>query len=249
MDSARRAWAISLMTVCVGAATLLAGCAADPVDAAPTPSFRAPQLAAPAATAPAMASPSPSATRAAIRTVALGDSLMSGFGLDRAEAWPVLLSARASVTMTNVACAGMGFVVRGDCGTTYAGFVPAVAALQPQLLIVESSSNDFWEDPDDIRADTADTVAELHDAAPEARIVGLSTIWNDEDDVPDDTAVTSEALHDAVDAVGGTYLDIGQPLRGHPEWMQEDGVHPTARGQHAIEQTVMSALQDADILP
>lgn len=249
MDSARRTWAISLVTVCTGAATLLAGCAAEPVDAAPTPALRAPQLPAPAATASATASSTPSATRPAIRTVAVGDSLMSGFGLDRAEAWPVLLSARGSVTMTNLACAGMGFVVQGDCGTTYAGLVPAVAALQPQLLIVESSSNDFWEDADEIRADTADTVTELHDAAPDARIVGLSTIWNDEDDVPEDTAVTSDALRDAVDAVGGTFLDVGQPLRGHPEWMQEDDVHPTPRGQRAIEQTVMSALQAADIVP
>lgn len=249
MGSARRARAISLATVCAAAAAMLAGCAAEPVDAAPTPSLRAPQLTTPAATAPTTASPSPSATHPPLRTVALGDSLMSGFGLERAEAWPVLLSARGSVTMTNLACAGMGFVVQGDCGTTYAGLVPAVAALQPQLLIVESSSNDFWEDADEVRADTADTVAELRDAAPDARIVGLSTIWNDEDDVPDDTAVTSDALRDAVDAVGGTFLDVGQPLRGHPEWMQEDDVHPTPRGQRAIERTVMSALQDAGILP
>lgn len=247
MDSARRAWAISLMALCAGATTLLAGCAAESVDAAPAPSFAAPRL--PAPTATASAAPAPAITPAPLRTVALGDSLMSGFGLDPDEAWPVMLAARGEVTMTNLACAGMGFVVQGDCGTTYAGFVPAVAALQPQLLIVESSSNDFWEDPDEIRVDTQDTVTELHDAAPDARIVGLSTIWNDENDVPDDTAVTSEALRDAVDAVGGTYLDLGQPLRGHPEWMQEDDVHPTPRGQRAIEQTVMSALQDAGILP
>ncbi|MEV7758524.1 SGNH/GDSL hydrolase family protein [Microbacterium sp. NPDC089180] len=247
MHSARRVRATSLVALCAGAVALLAGCAAEPVGAAPTPSLAAPQLPAPKATA--SVTPSPAITPAPVRTVALGDSLMSGFGLDPAEAWPVMLAARGEVAMTNLACAGMGFVVQGDCGTTYAGFVPAVAALQPQLLIVESSSNDFWEDADEIRADTQDTVAELHDAAPDARIVGLSTIWNDEDDVPDDTAVTSDALREAVDAVGGTYLDIGQPLRGHPEWMQEDDVHPTPRGQRAIEQTVMSALQDAGILP
>lgn len=247
MTSGRRAWAISLLALCTGAVTLLAGCAAEPVDAAPAPSFGAAELPTPHPTATVTGAPA--SAPAPVRTVALGDSLMSGFGLDPAEAWPVLLAGRGTVTMTNLACPGMGFVVQGDCGTTYAGFVPAVAALQPQLLIVESSSNDFWEDADEIRADTSDTVTELHDAAPDARIVGLSTIWNDEDEVPDDTAVTSDALRDAVESVGGTFLDVGQPLRGHPEWMQEDDVHPTARGQRAIEQTVMSALQDADVLP
>ena len=184
-----------------------------------------------------------------LRVVTVGDSLMSGFGLDLGEAWPVLLAGRAHLSLTNLACSGMGFVVSGDCGTPYVGFAPALAALQPDLVIIESSSNDFGEDPDDVYSETVVTVEQMHEAAPDARIVGLSTIWNDDPDVPDDTAVTSDALRDAVDAVGGTFVEVGQPLAGHPEWMQEDDVHPTPRGQRAIEQTVMSALQDAGILP
>lgn len=47
----------------------------------------------------------------------------------------------------------------------------------------ESSSNDFGEDPEDVRAQTLTTVEEMRDAAPGARIIGLSTIWNDETDL------------------------------------------------------------------
>ncbi|PTT19325.1 lipolytic protein G-D-S-L family [Microbacterium sp. HMWF026] len=238
MTIGRRGWPLLLTAAVAGLAVALTGCAADP-ESSPVPTFAAPLVH--ATSAPA--SPAPS------RVVALGDSLMSGYNLLPEQAWPVLLGARARVALTNLACPGMGFVVQGECGTSYAGFVPAVAALQPQLLIVESSSNDFWEDGDEIRSDTADTVDQLHAAAPDARIVGLSTIWNDDPDVPDDTAVTSDALRDAVQAVGGTFVDVGQPLVGHPEWMQDDDVHPTPRGQRAIEQTVMSALQDAGVLP
>lgn len=240
----RRARVLAVAAVSTAVAGLLAGCAADPLATVPaeTPTFAAPLLA-------ASASPAPSSTSASERVVTLGDSLMSGFGLSARDAWPRLLAGQARISVTNLACPGMGFVVQGDCGTPYAGLVPAVAALQPDLLIVQSSSNDFWEDPDEIRYDTADTVASLHAAAPDARIVALSTIWNDDTQVPDDTVVTSEALRDAVQAVGGTYIDVGQPLAGHPEWMQDDDVHPTARGQKAIEQTVMSALQDAGVLP
>lgn len=239
MTPARRRSAAPVAALLAGLVVTLAACAPEP--AAPQPELTfgvVSPAAAPATTAP----PRP-------RVVTVGDSLMSGAGLSIGEAWPDLMASRAHLALTNLACGGMGFVVEGECGTAYSGFAPAVAALQPDLLIVESSSNDFWQDPDEIRADTAATIEELHQAVPTARIVGLSTIWNDESDIPDDNAVTSDALRDAIDAVGGTHIDVGQPLLGHPEWLQDDDVHPTARGQKAIEQTIVSALQDADILP
>ena len=113
----------------------------------------------------------------------IGDSLMSGYGLDLGQAWPTLVANKAHVSMTSLACGGMGLVVSGDCGTPYSGLVPALAALQPDIVIVESSSNDFGEDPEDVRAQTLTTVEEMRDAAPGARIIGLSTIWNDETDL------------------------------------------------------------------
>ncbi|MFZ8756570.1 SGNH/GDSL hydrolase family protein [Microbacterium sp. HMH0099] len=228
---------VALSAVLVAA---LAACAPQPAPApAPTLTFSA-------------ASPAPNAsatTPPRLRVVTVGDSLMSGFGLDLGQAWPVLLAGRAHLSLTNLACSGMGFVVSGDCGTPYVGFAPALAALQPDLVIIESSSNDFGEDPDDIAAETLTTVEEMQEAAPNARLVGLSTIWNDEDDMPEEVHLTSDALADALDLVDGTYIDVGQPLAGHPDWMQPDDVHPTARGQKAIEQTVMSRLQAAGVLP
>ncbi|MDQ1121943.1 SGNH/GDSL hydrolase family protein [Microbacterium trichothecenolyticum] len=229
-------------TVSLGLALALTACAAEPPTARPAPTFSEPELS---------ASPSPTTSSGPppMRVVTIGDSLMSGFGLRPEQAWPALLGSRAHLAVTNLACAGGGFVVPGDCDVTFSGFVPAAVALQPQLIVIESSSNDFWEDDDEIRMDTADAVKALHEALPDTHIVGLSTIWNDDPDVPDDTAVTSDALRDAVEAVDGTFIDIGQPLAHHPDWMQDDDIHPTPRGQRAIEQTVMSALQDDDILP
>ncbi|KQR25079.1 SGNH/GDSL hydrolase family protein [Microbacterium sp. Leaf151] len=244
MISGRSAPAVSLTALAAVVVALVAGCAAVPVTAdSATPRLLPAQLA---------ASPSPAPSTSATpseRVVTLGDSVMSGFGLPARDAWPRLLAQRTHLSLVNLACPGMGFVVEGDCGTPYAGLVPAVAALQPDLVIVQSSSNDFWQDPDEIRFETADTVERLHEAAPDALIVALSTIWNDDPEVPDDTAVTSDALRDAVEAVGGTYIDIGQPLVGHPEWLQSDDVHPTAGGQRAIEAAVSSALQGAAVLP
>lgn len=251
MISGRRARAVSLTALSAAVLVLLAGCAAASVTApTATPPFVPAQLAATPSPAPSSPSPAPSSSaEPSERVVTLGDSVMSGFGLSAREAWPRLLAQRTHVSLVNLACPGMGFVVEGDCGTPYAGLVPAVAALQPDLAIVESSSNDLWQDADEIRFETADTVERLHEAAPDALIVGLSTIWNDDPDVPDDIAVTSDALRDAVQAVGGTYIDVGQPLVGHPEWLQSDDVHPTAGGQRAVEHAVASDLQEAAVLP
>lgn len=199
----------------------------------------------------AVASPTPNPTSKwahRLRIVTVGDSLMSGYGLDLGDAWPTLLADKAHVTLTNLACGGMGFVVSGDCGTPYSGLVPALAALQPDIVIVQSSSNDFGEDPNDVRAETLTTVQEMRNAVPHAVIVGLSTIWNDDADVPDEVATTSEDLQSAISDVDGTFIDVGQPLQGHPTWMQDDDVHPTPRGQQAIEETVHAKLSDAHIL-
>jgi len=239
MTTARPRSAVFVAVLLAGLAATLAACAPEPVPSQPELTFAA-------------SSPTPASTSTnppPLRVVTLGDSLMSGAGLSIGQAWPDLMESREHLDLTNLGCGGMGFVVPGECGTPYAGLAPAIAALQPQLLIVQSSSNDFWQDPDEIRFATASTIDQLRQAAPDARIVGLSTIWNDDPDVPDDTAVTSDALHDAIDAIGGTYIDLGQPLVRHPEWLQDDDVHPTPRGQKAIEQTVVSALQDAHVLP
>ena len=244
MTSRRRASMLLLSAAAVSGLATMTACAPEPSHES---SDRVAAVTFPSPSATPVAASQPSA--APVRIVTLGDSLMAGSGLERDEAWPALLAQRDGLSVTNLACGGMGFVVSGECGTSYAGFSPAIAALQPEVILVQSSSNDFWQDPDEIRTDTDDTVTQLRDAAPDARIVGLSTIWNDDPDVPDDTATTSDALRDALDSVGGTFVDIGQPLAGHPEWMQEDDVHPTARGERAIAQTVVSALQDAGVLP
>ncbi|MFT4210459.1 MAG: SGNH/GDSL hydrolase family protein [Microbacterium sp.] len=217
-------------------AVVLAACA--PVEAETTD---------PIATTTPLASPT-ATTQLTTTTVMIGDSIMSGYGLETSQAWPALLADTEPLQLTNLACGGTGFVAVGDCGTDYAGFIPAVAALAPQLVVIESSSNDFDLPADQIAVATEDTVQQLHDAAPYALIVGLSTIWNDDTDVPGDVDVTSAALEQALDEVDGVFIDVGQPLAGHPEWMQDDDVHPTAAGQRVIAAVVAAKLKAAGVL-
>jgi acyl-CoA thioesterase-1 len=207
------------------AAILLAGCTARPV-ATPSPT--------------AVGHPS---------VVAIGDSIMKGHGLTATEAWPALMASENGWRLDNLACDGAGFLAVGDdadCGETFAGLVAKAVALHPRTVIIEGSSNDFGESNGDLLPETESQLAELRLALPHAQIIGLSTVWGDTA-VPSQLADIDAQVRDAVTRVGGQFLEIGQPLGGHPEWMQSDDVHPTARGQLAIYAAVRAAFDAAHL--
>jgi acyl-CoA thioesterase-1 len=235
----------AIVAVATGA-MLLAGCSgSDPMSL---------QIHAPGA------SKSPSATSSSIPSntativahpgvVAIGDSIMKGHGLTAAEAWPALLAEQKGWRLDNLACDGAGFLAVGedsDCGETFAGLVAKAVALHPHTVIIEGSSNDFGESNSALLPETESQLAQLRLALPDAHIVGLSTIWGDTA-VPGQLADVDAQVRDAVTKVGGQFLEIGQPLAGHPEWMQSDDVHPTAAGQLAIYAAVQTAFDAAHL--
>lgn len=206
----------------------------------------------PPASPSAGSSSAPSATATIVAhpgVVAIGDSIMKGHGLTAIEAWPALLAAQNGWRLDNLACDGAGFLAVGDdsdCGETFAGLVAKAEALHPHTVIIEGSSNDFGESNSALLPETDSQLAQLRLALPDARIIGLSTIWGDTA-VPDQLADVDAQVRDAVTKVGGQFLEIGQPLGGHPEWMQSDDVHPTAAGQLAIYAAVQTAFDAAHL--
>jgi lysophospholipase L1-like esterase len=175
--------------------------------------------------------------------VTIGDSIMAGYGLDDVtDAWPELLATGTPTKLVNLACSGAGFIAVGGCGTDYAGLIEQAAAAQPTLVIVESSSNDMGQPDAAIDKATAATMAALRSAVPQATIVALSTVWNEADSWPEEVTSSSDSIERAVSAQHGIYLDLGQPLEGHPEWMQSDDVHPTVDGQRVLAESVRRAL-------
>ncbi|WIE74852.1 SGNH/GDSL hydrolase family protein [Curtobacterium sp. MCSS17_007] len=193
--------------------------------------------------------PSPSATGRAwdhapgARIVVIGDSVSGGHGLSPEQAWPALLARTERWQLTNLSCDGAGVVAEGDpdtCASAYPGLVQRAVDLRPRVVFVQASSNDLGQDDAEVTSATDRLVALVHRDLPAARVVGLSAVWN-EQDPPAQLTTISHALRRAVRRDGGTYVDVGQPLAGHPEWMQSDDVHPTARGQRALEAGVIDA--------
>ncbi|MHB1235768.1 MAG: SGNH/GDSL hydrolase family protein, partial [Microbacteriaceae bacterium] len=128
-----------------------------------------------------------------------------------------------------------------DCGEDFAGVAAAAAGLQPDVVIVSGSSNDFGTDNNLLLKTTVATLKQIRTEFPKARIIGLSTTWGDIPE-PDEISIIDSQMKEALAEVGGTFVDAGQPLSGHPELMQDDHIHPNQAGQVTLELAIERAL-------
>ena len=211
-----------------------------------------------AAPVPAASIPIASATPPAIaptgvptvplQVLTIGDSVMKGFGVEPDQAWPELISQQDGWSLTTLACNGAGFLAIGnpdDCDSNFPSIVERASSLHPALVIIEGSSNDFGMSNSSLLESTVSAASAVHAEFPRAKIVGLSAVWGDTT-VPDEIAEIDSQVQQAMTQVGGTYVDLGQPLSGHPELMQSDDVHPTAAGQRVLAAAIKDALVSAE---
>jgi acyl-CoA thioesterase-1 len=190
--------------------------------------------------------PVPVAPPAPLQVLTIGDSVMKGYGLTPGSAWPDLIPSTTGWNVTSKACDGAGFIAPGspeECGDTFGAVIRSASALTPDVVIIQGSSNDFGQSNAELLTATYNAVNAARSAFPKADIIGLSTLWS-ESQPPSQLADTNSQVRQAVTAVGGHYLDIGQPLGGHPELMQDDDVHPTAAGQRVLATAIQSAVAE-----
>jgi acyl-CoA thioesterase-1 len=199
------------------------------------------------------AAPASAATHAVAATgptttvLTIGDSIMNGFGLADGSDWPTLLGQSESWSVTNAACDGAGVLQVGapsECDSDFAGIIDSESTMQPDIVIFEGSSNDLGISNSALLAATIAELQTIHADFPSAQIVGLSTLWG-YSTVPGQLAQIDSQVQQAVEAVGGTYIDLGQPFQGHPELMQASDVHPTAAGQALLAAAIQKDLEPA----
>ncbi len=173
---------------------------------------------------------------------------MKGHGLDESRAWPTLLAGDNGWTLTSDACNGAGFLTVGvnDCDEDFPEIIAGSAGLSPSIVLIAGSSNDIGQGNAALQASTIHSFTRLRNQFPTARIIALNTFWGDTTP-PAQVATIDAQVSAAVAQVGGTYLDVGQPLDGRPDLMQSDDVHPTVEGQQVLEQSIFGALQQLTI--
>ena len=101
---------------------------------------------------------------------------MAGLGVDPDDAWPELLASSTGADIVNLGCSGAGFLAVGDCGTDFDGLVDEAVTFSPDLVIVQSSDNDLDAPEDEIADATSSAIDRLHEALPDAEIVGIGTL-------------------------------------------------------------------------
>jgi lysophospholipase L1-like esterase len=121
------------------------------------------------------------------------------------------------------------------------------AAVHPQIVVVNGGRNeiDRANDPGWERGVHTFYTA-LRATVPDATIIATSPIWDD-DPLPNRMRRQREIVQREVEAIGGLYVDLGDPLTGHPELVDGDSVHPNDLGHAAIADALVAGVRSAQL--
>jgi acyl-CoA thioesterase-1 len=173
----------------------------------------------------------------------LGTSLTAGFGLDESEAYPAWIQRWVDSLQL-----GYRVVNAGVSGETSAGGLRRIAWLLDQplaVLAIELGANDALRGLDTraLRRNLDELIARGRDRHPHVRVVvaGMEAPPNLGDDYTEAFRQVFEDVADAHDAVLIPFVLDG--VAGDPTLNQGDGIHPTARGQRIIAETMWRAIR------
>ena len=181
-----------------------------------------------------------------LHVLAFGDSLTAGYGLEPEFAYPARLEALAAQD-------GYGLKVRnaGLSGETTAGGVRRlnwVLKQEVDVLILALGANDAMRalDPSSTQANLQAMIDQAHAAHPEVLIVlaGMLAPPNLGDTFSEAFArifLQLESENPGIERI--PFLLEG--VAGEPNLNQRDGIHPTAKGQEIVAETVWKHLRPA----
>lgn len=170
-----------------------------------------------------------------------GDSLSAGYQLAQDQAWPVLLQTRLEEkgfphTVVNASVSGE---------TTSGGRTRLPSALErhkPDLFILELGANDGLRGlPPKLAGGNLDAmIAAAQQAGARVLLVGMQMPPNYGPAYTRQFAQVFNDLSDARDVPLVPFLLEG--FADNPEYFLSDGIHPTAKAQHLILDTVWEKL-------
>lgn len=164
----------------------------------------------------------------------LGDDYTAGTAASStAKRFTTLVSTALGLTEKNFGRDGTGYAkVSRSGGGDYTTRGSAIVAARPDVVVVSGGRNDVIDFPATMAAHAEQLFADLHAKLPNAVLVAVAPFWGDSAPAAALKPVT-DAVKKAVRAAGGTYLDLGDPLRGHPQFMA-DAADPNDHGYAAI---------------
>jgi acyl-CoA thioesterase-1 len=174
--------------------------------------------------------------------VALGDSLTAGLGLLQSESFPAKLEATLKAQGRNVTVVNAG--VSGD--TVSAALDRLAWALPPNTsaVIVELGGNDALKGlpPAQIEASLAKIIERVKAKGLPVLIAGMESPRNMGKDYVDQFHAIYPDLTERYGAVLYPFFLDGVAL--DPALMQEDGIHPNAKGVERIVQGILPKVDE-----
>ena len=174
--------------------------------------------------------------------VALGDSLTAGLGLPQSESFPAKLEAALKAQGRNVTVANAG--VSGD--TVLAALDRLDWALPPNTsaVIVELGGNDALQGlpPAEIEASLAKIIERVKAKGLPVLIAGMESPRNMGKDYVDQFHAIYPDLAERYGALLYPFFLDGVAL--DPGLMQEDGIHPNAKGVDRIVQGILPKVDE-----
>ena len=174
--------------------------------------------------------------------VALGDSLTAGLGLPQSESFPAKLKATLKAQGRNVTVVNAG--VSGD--TVSAALDRLAWALPPNTsaVIVELGGNDGLKGlpPAQIEASLAKIIERVKAKGLPVLIVGMESPRNMGKDYVDQFHAIYRDLAERYGALLYPFFLDGVAL--DPGLMQEDGIHPNAKGVDRIVQGILPKVDE-----
>ena len=200
----------------------------------------------PAAMDTVEASPTPTPTPSPTTVAFLGDSYTAGNGTTSVDnRWTSQLSSANGWTEVNAGVADTGYGTAGAAADAlpYTDRVADIVAAAPDIVVVSGGRFDYSgsSSPAAVSAAIVATFTDLRAGLPEAQIIAIGPLW-DASDTPARLSEITAEVQAAVEAAGGTFVDIGQPLEGQTELMVDDDVVPSDDGHTVLFEAIRDAL-------
>jgi acyl-CoA thioesterase-1 len=184
-----------------------------------------------------------SSTTYASTILVFGDSLSAGHGLEPGEEWPTLLQKQL-----NELYPGKYTVINASIsGETTAGglarFQPAIEKHQPDIVILELGANDGLRGQSlaTLRENLSAMIKQSLQIKAQVLLIAMQIPPNYGKRYTSDFKNAYPELQLKHNIALSDFLFSG--FEGRPEFLQKDGIHPTATAQPTILKTVWKSLK------
>lgn len=177
----------------------------------------------------------------AFDAVFIGDSYTFGAGAATGQKWSSMVARYYGWGEHNFGYSATGYTTTADKEQCHLDYCPAypeavtkvASNIGPEYVIVSGGRNDSLGDPLAWEDAVNKTFTEIRARFPKSTILAVNPIAEDAKYIGAKPAVVKAA----VEAVNGTFVDIGQPVMGKPELLSKDKVTPNFQGHLAIAQS------------